>query len=178
MAITVELKPAGGVTASEMSDLAALTSAVYPSEEVAEWAEGDIEWSPSDFRIFVRDEGLLVTHVAVVIRQGAHDGRSTIIGGIGGVKTHPDHRGRGYARLAIGRAMSHFVQDSVDFGLLVCEPRLFEYYGSMGWRQFPGTLLTLQRGESAEFTFNDVMVIDVGHSAPDEGVIDLQGPPW
>jgi GNAT superfamily N-acetyltransferase len=93
--------------------------------------------------------------------------------------THPAARGRGYAAQGIRRAVEFFrEQGDVAIAILVCEPGLLEYYGRLGWRAFDGRLLVRQHGESANFTFNRVMVHDVDAASPTSGTIDLMGPPW
>ena len=178
MTLDVVVKPESEMATAERADLNTLSRAVYPPEEVANWPGRHLDWSSTDIRVMGRLGQVLVTHVAVVIRLGAHNGRDVTIGGIGGVQTHPDHRGQGYAAAAIGRATELFLERAVDFGLLVCEPELFSYYGPMGWRRFEGTLLTLQKGKTVEFTFNSVMVLPLRAGAPKDGLIDLKGPPW
>ncbi|QRK90708.1 hypothetical protein [Saccharopolyspora erythraea] len=61
----------------------------------------------------------------------------------------------------------------MDFGLLVCDPPLLEYYSRLGWRKFTGRLLITQFGENAEFTYSRVMTLPVLGAAPADGAIDL-----
>ncbi len=125
------------------------------------------------------DAGALVSYAGVLVRDARSDGRAVRIGGIGGVRTHPEFRRRGLAALAMGRAVEFFrACGDVDFALIVCEPRLLRTYGRMGWREFTGELWTLQHGAGERFTFNRVMTHDVRGPAPVDGVIDLCGPPW
>ena len=101
------------------------------------------------------------------------------VGGIGGVKTAPAARGRGFAGTAIRLALDFFrEQGDVDFGLLVCEPGLVPFYERLGWRRFPGDLLVTQRQETVPFTFNLPMTIPVRVQEALGGRIDLLGPPW
>lgn len=101
------------------------------------------------------------------------------VGGIGGVKTHPASRGRGFATTAIQRALDFFrEQGDVDFGLLVCEPDLVLFYERLGWRRFPGELLVTQRQATVPFTFNLAMTISILLQESLTGTIDLKGPPW
>jgi hypothetical protein len=101
------------------------------------------------------------------------------VGGIGGVKTHPASRGRGFATTAIQRALAFFRdQGDVDFGLLVCELDLVPFYERLGWRRFPGELLITQRQVTVPFTFNLAMTTTIRLQEPLTGTIDLLGPPW
>lgn len=164
----------------ELADLDALTSAVYPQRDDAAWPGRLIQWAPAEWGIQVRnDADDLVAYGGLVIRDGTHDGRPARIGGVGGVKTHPDHRRLGYAAEIMRSAHRFFsAADEVDFGLLVCEDSLIPYYGRLGWQVFDGEMLTQQPAGKVRFTFNRVMVIPVTGSAPEAGVIDLNGPPW
>lgn len=163
-------------------DLAALRdlgAAVYPPEEAESWPGRTIRWASPQWGIMVEDEGQLVSYAGLLVRDGAHDGAAATIGGVGGVKTHPHHRGLGLAATAMKAAHDFFVSETdVAFALLVCDEGLLPYYGHLGWQPFNGTLLTEQDEGRVEFTFNRVMVKHVHRSPPLRGVIDLSGPPW
>jgi GNAT superfamily N-acetyltransferase len=179
MTATVTLDRKADLDPAARAQTRALAAVVYPPETVASWPGHHLEWSDVTHcaRVF-DDAGALVSYAGVLVREGGLDGRPARIGGIGGVRTHPDHRRRGLAALAMGRAVAWFRErGDVDFGLIVCEPRLLGTYGRMGWREFPGELRVRQRGATEPFTFNRVMTHDVRGSAPDD-VIDLCGPPW
>ncbi len=167
-------------TEKEGLGLRGLSRAVYPPEESAEWPGRHLEWAGSQWDIrVVADGGDLVSYTGVLVRSASHDGRPVQIGGIGGVKTHPTARGRGYAAMGMRRAVEFFLNDAdVDFALLVCDPSLIEYYSRFGWKEFDGRLQTSQHGETVVFVFNRVMVLDVQAPAPTNGTIDLLGPPW
>jgi predicted N-acetyltransferase YhbS len=169
----------GDLTDDDRDALRTLTAAVYPPSASADWAGRHFEWSPHDACVRARDDdGTLVSYVGLCLRGGVHDGRPVRIGGIGGVKTHPAARRRGLAAQGMRRAIEFFRGADVAFALLVCEPRLLDYYGALGWREFAGRLLVRQRGETVPFTFNRVMTCAVHADAPGGGTIDLQGPPW
>jgi len=158
----------------------ALAALVYPPADVAVWPGRHLEWADSTWcaRVFDAD-GSLVSYAGVLVRDARAGDRAVRIGGIAGVKTHPEFRRRGLAALAMGRAVEFFREcGDVDFALLVCEPRLLATYGRMGWREFAGELRTVQHGASEPFTFNRAMTHDVLGPAPAGGVIDLCGPPW
>ena len=104
--------------------------------------------------------------------------KEVAIGGVGGIATPPDHRGKGYAPLGMERAVDFLKDSGAAFGLLVCRDELIGYYTRLGWRLFEGTMLNTQRGEPEVFTFNNVMVGDLNSPAPTAGVIDLRGPAW
>ena len=103
--------------------------------------------------------------------------RAVKVGGIGGVKTHPAFRGRGFASTAIRQALDFFrEQGEVDFALLVCEAGLVPFYERLGWRRFPGDLLVTQRQATVPFTLNLPMTTPIRLQEPLGGRIDLLGP--
>src|SRR5262249_3546908 len=159
-------------------DVRALAAAVYPAREVANWPGRSLEWSPAEWCVRVRDEdGLLVSYVGVLLREAQLDRQPVRIGGIGGVKTHPAARRRGFAARGMERAMEFFhAQPDVTFALLVCGPHLIGHYARRGWQEFPGRLLVRQHRASVEFTFNRAMTFGIKSPAPDDGTIDLLGP--
>jgi aminoglycoside 2'-N-acetyltransferase I len=167
------------LTSAERAALAELSRVVYPPAEWADWPGREIEWADAEWgvRIF-DDEGSLVSYTGIVLRDALADGQPVRIGGVGGIKTHPRARGRGYARRGIELAHECFLREGADFALLVCEPHLVAYYASLGWEEFEGTLLVRQRGETVPFTFNRVMTRPVRIDGPRRGVIDLCGGPW
>jgi purine-nucleoside phosphorylase/catechol 2,3-dioxygenase-like lactoylglutathione lyase family enzyme len=176
----VVLCPMADLTDAERVGGAALGQAVYPPEVAVAWPGRHLEWSAHQWGVFVRaGDGALVCFVGIVVRSALHDGVPVRVGGIGGVKTHPQFRRQGLASRAIGRAIEFFrEQPDVAFGVLVCEPHLLDYYGRLGWQEFSGRLLVTQRGEPSEFTLCRVMTLGVRSEGPITGTIDLCGPPW
>ena len=164
----------------EREEIRALSRAVYPPEEWADWPGRLLEWADPEWCVRIRNEdGGLASYTGIVLRDGAVDGEPLRIGGVGGIKTHPEARGRGHARQGIDEALRFFrEQADVAFALLVCEPDLVPYYAALGWTEFHGCLRVLQHGEVAEFTFNRVMTNPVRMHGPAAGTIDLRGAPW
>lgn len=167
------------LTEADRAAMQELSLAVYPPDVAANWPGRHLEWSPPESWVRVWADDQLASCTGVLLRDATQDGQPVLIGGIGGVKTHPDYRRRGFAELAIGHALKFFQsQPSVAFGLLVCKPELIPYYSRLGWQEFDGTLVVRQHGTPAEFTYNRVMVCEIQTPAPAGGAIDLQGPPW
>ena len=156
-----------------------MKEAVYPPAEYADSPVRKREWlSPGWAVMATAEDGAIASYTGVVVTEGLVDGTPVTIGGIGGVATHPEHRGLGLAAESIERAVALMEERGVDFALLVCDTRLIPYYGERGWRRFGGTTLVTQSGQEEVFTFNEVMVRNIGSAAPDAGTIDLLGPPW
>jgi aminoglycoside 2'-N-acetyltransferase I len=175
-----ELRRVADLTAGEQAAVRTLALAVYPPEVSAAWPGQAIEWAAHQWAVVGWDaEGAALCYVGVIFRDARWDKRSVKVGGIGGVKTHPAFRGRGFATAALQRALDFFhEQGDVDFGLLVCEPGLVPFYERLGWRRFPGELLVAQRQATVPFTFNLTVTTPVRLREPLAGTIDLLGPPW
>ena len=176
----LDLKPVQELSDRERHALQALTAAVYPPETRAASPGRVIQWVPAQWSILVWTEAeQLIAHVGIVIRVGMLDGAPVRIGGIGGVKTHPQAQGQGYASAALRRAAS-VLHDGhrVAFSLLVCQAHLLPFYGRLGWLPFSGRLIVEQASGPVTFTVNRSMVLPGLQPAPQEGVIDLQGFPW
>ncbi len=180
MTAAVTLKPMSDWTTQERVDLDELSRAVYPPEDHATWSGRHFDWAGPDAGIQVTapDRGL-VSYTGVTVRDAGLDGRAVRIGGIGGIKTHPQARRQGFAALGVRRAIEAFHERlDIEFGLLVCDHELIPYYSRLGWVDFGGQMLTEQQGRTVPFTFNRVMVIDIMSPAPRTGTIGLRGPPW
>jgi GNAT superfamily N-acetyltransferase len=173
MSATTVLRATAELGKPETDELTAMKAAVYPNS-----SPPAREWAPREWGVFVRIENQLVSYTGIVIRDGTVDGTPATIGGIGGVATHPAHRGKGYASLGMARALDFMLGRNVDFALLVCRDELLDYYSNLGWHRFTGRLLETQHGRPEVFTFNDVMVGDLNSPAPVKGTIDLKGPAW
>lgn len=175
-----ELHLVADLTAGEQAALRTLALAVYPPEVSATWPGRAIEWAAHQWAVIGWDaEGVALCYVGVVLRDARWNDRAVRVGGIGGMKTHPASRERGFATKAIQRALDFcHEQGNVDFGLLVCESGLVPFYERLGWRRFPGELLVAQRQATVPFTFNLAMTIPIRLQEPLSGTIDLMGPPW
>src|SRR5262245_16520452 len=175
-----ELRRVAELTATEQAALRGLSLAVYPPEVSAAWPGRAIEWAAHQWGVIGWDaEGTALCYVGVVLRDSRWNERAVKVGSIGGVKTHPAFRGRGFAGTAIRQALDFFqAQGDVDFGLLVCEPSLVPFYERLGWRRFPGDLFVTQRQATVPFTFNLPMTTPIRLREPIDGKIDLLGPPW
>jgi aminoglycoside 2'-N-acetyltransferase I len=176
----LDLKPVADLSNEERDALKALTAAVYPPEVLATRPGRSLQWAPSAWSVLVWTlAGELIAHVGIVVRDGTLDGLPVKIGGIGGVKTHPQAQGRGYASAALRCAATALnVDHYVAFSLLVCQAHLLPFYGRLGWLPFPGRLVVEQPGGPTVFTVNHPMVLPGVRPAPQEGVIDLRGLPW
>lgn len=175
-----ELRQVAELSVDKQSALRTLSLAVYPPEVAAAWLGRAIEWAPQQWGVIGWDaDGAALCYVGLILREARWNDRAVKVGGIGGVKTHPASRGRGFATTAMQRALDFFRgQSDVDFGLLVCEPGLVPFYERLGWRMFPGDLLVTQHQATVPFTFNLPMTTPLRLQESLGGKIDLLGPPW
>lgn len=164
----------------EAEALRALSAAVYPPTPGADTANMGRKWAPTQWSIMIRDaDQQLVSHVGVLTRLCLCDDKEILIGGIGGVKTHPSQRGKGYAGAGLGRAIE-FLQGEmgVDMSLLFCSPRMRSYYRRFGFSSFAGDTFVRQDGAKILFPRDELMVMPAMKPLPQCAVLDLCGLPW
>jgi aminoglycoside 2'-N-acetyltransferase I len=158
-----------------------LREAVYPPGEGSDEPPLGLTWSKPELSVVVRiqEDGDILGHAGVLTRDGLLDGERVLIGGIGGVQTHPEFRHRGLGRAVMTRAADLLRDEfSVAFSLLVCPDEAREFYRRLGWIDFDGTLWIEQPDGRKEFSGNNVMVLSGRRRAPRSGTIDLLGSPW
>jgi len=177
--VQIECKATDDLTNDDHAALRVLSAAVYPPTVIAASSGLQFAWAPQQWHILVRDDaGQIVSHVGVLTRTVLLDGAPMYIGGVGGVKTHPEARGRGYASAAMARAAAFFADEAqVPFAFLVTLDRR-SFYERLNWQRFSGIVNVEQPGGTIHFTANEPMVYSVRRLAPTAGVLDLQGLPW
>lgn len=178
MSVVYSLRPVDQISDRERAGITSMKTAVYPPRDNEDWPGRDREWLAPGWIVLVSQNGEIVSCTGIVKTEAEIEGQTVVIGGVGGIATHPDHRGRGYAELSVNRAIEWMSDQAVEFALLVCRDELVPYYSKRGWQVFEGTLVVRQFGEPETFTFNNVMVRPVCRPAPKSGVVDLLGPPW
>lgn len=148
MQVDISLVRIADLSEAERAEVRGLSRAIYPPEEIEDWPGGHIEWSEFKWCVRVRDQdGQLASYVGVLVREASYADQQVLVGGVGGVGTHPAARRRGYAGMGLNRAIEFFDHEAeVDFALLVCRPELIKYYSRLGWREFNGRLLVRQHG--------------------------------
>jgi predicted acetyltransferase len=156
-----------------------LFNAIWPPQVVERLPWAGIVFAHADLRVLVRAEsGDIVCHVGLYRREVIWNGRKMRAGGIGGVLTRADERGRGYATLALNAAIATLKDErSTDFALLFCEPHLAPFYQGRGWKPFGGEIYAEQPGGRIRFEAIAPYVHDLKR-APRQGTIDLCGLPW
>jgi aminoglycoside 2'-N-acetyltransferase I len=160
---------------------APLLRVVWSPEVVATLPWRDVVWANADRRVLVADEqGGVLCHVGLFLRDATWDNRPVRIGGIGGVATRADSRRRGLATAAMRKAAGEMRAEGADFGLLTCGPHLVPFYRRLGWQPFHGEIFVEQPHGHFRLDRLNVtgpMVLDL-RLAPRAGVLDLRGLPW
>ena len=160
-----------------------LMDAVWPDHVMAKLSWKDVKWAHADLRVLIdapeeSSKPRLACHVGVYFRTITWNGRKVHIGGIGGVATREDCRGRGLAGLALGAAVQTLRHhEAVRFALLFCEPHNFAFYQKRGWHPFSGEIHAEQPSGRIRFEAMAPLVFDISR-APRDGSIDLCGLPW
>jgi GNAT superfamily N-acetyltransferase len=160
-----------------------LMNAVWPRYVVEKQSWGHVEWAHADLRVLIdapeeSAKAGLACHVGIYFRTAIWNGRKVNIGGIGGVATREDCRGKGYASVALGAAIQTLRDhEALRFALLFCEPHNFSFYEARGWHKFTGEIYAEQPEGRIRFEAMAPFVFDISR-APRDGTIDLCGLPW
>jgi aminoglycoside 2'-N-acetyltransferase I len=154
-----------------------LLAAVWPPNQPT---SSPIEWAQADLRLMIEtDDEALVCHAGIFFRTVSWNGQKVHIGGIGGVATHPDHRRRGYASIALNAAVQTLRHhDAAQFALLFCEPHNVVFYQARNWQRFDGAVYADQPEGRIRFEAMAPFVLDLKRRAPTLGTLDLNGLPW
>jgi GNAT superfamily N-acetyltransferase len=133
-----------------------------------------LQWRPKDRHFVLYEDGLPLANASVL----RHEVRDMVVGGLGGVITLPEARGRGLARHVVGRA-TEFLRDDLQasFGLLFCLPRLVPFYRSLGWQVVePGVLIDQPGGKIPSPV--PVMILPFKDEPWPTERVDLDSLPW
>jgi len=102
-AMSIEIDILNGDASWRMAE--PLHRAVFGPDIVGKQPWAHVKWANADLRVLIETpEDGLVCHVGIYFRTVTWNGQKVHIGGIGGVCTREDRRGRGYATMAIDAA--------------------------------------------------------------------------
>jgi predicted GNAT family N-acyltransferase len=141
--------------------------------------EGDDTcWSDVDWHILITVDEKLVSHVEIVEREAFVGQEAVRLGGIGGVLTLPEWRGRGLAQAGMRKAQEFMCEElGVEFGLLMCDQEMVPFYSKFGWVEVAGPLVYDQ--PEGKVIFDDkVMIFNCSDMDWPQGMIDIRGYPW
>jgi GNAT superfamily N-acetyltransferase len=123
-------------------------------------------------------DGSLVGRVGILQRTISAGQELLRVGGICGVVTVPEYRGRGIATALLDESVAFIKKRlSLPFALLTCNLRLEPFYERLGWRTVNGpTVFTQPNG--VRTCKGLTMVLECGLRPWPEGPVDLLGLPW
>src|SRR5512142_528161 len=174
----IEFVPTDSLSDLQLESFKQLRAAVYPPEVLATLPGTQFVWAPPQWSILVWDQDELVSRVGLLTREVLSNGTTKLIGGVGGVMTHPERQGKGYASYAMREATKIFDSElNVAFALLFCRPHLVVFYERFQWKVFDGQVFVEQPQGKIEFSANGAMVLNVREKAPLNGILDLNGLP-
>ena len=91
--VAVSLDKISKLSEVDLSAVREMFKAVYPPEEIGDWPGRHIEWAEFEWCARVWGyERELVSYIGIVLREASLDRRSVLVGGVGGVATHPEAR--------------------------------------------------------------------------------------
>jgi predicted acetyltransferase len=116
--------------------------------------------------------------VGILEREISVDQELLRVGGICGVVTVPEYRGRGIARTLLGESVTYIKNSlSLPFALLTCNSRLEAFYQRLGWKTVNGPTVFTQH-DGIRTCGGLTMVVELGSIHWPESPIDLRGLPW
>jgi hypothetical protein len=166
----VDVRREDALTATEADEIARWTDVVFgPQPYVI---------APMEWRILLRLDGQLVSHVGVMRRVIQVGDTTALVGGIGWVGTLPGWCSRGLAALAMRRA-TDLIRDELkaDFGFLLCHAETVGFYHKLGWTEVAAQIVFDQPGGRIDWP-HTAMVWECGSRAWPAGAIDLRGMLW
>lgn len=175
MTARIELLPAGEVLQTIRDEVAQAHKAVF-SEELKVIPQ----WAKSEWMILTFEGDQWVNVVELFTREIVIGGRTVESGGIGGVFTPPEQRGKGYAQAAVRRGVDFLCEQGADVLLLVCGDHRMSLYESLGWQKVSRTVLYRPDGTHSRLVpsaFNVMYITCDGATLP-EGDIDYCGLLW
>ncbi len=137
----------------EMIDLQCLVSRPDGQERFRQYVRGDSSYRLDQTRVVAAD-GRIVSTLRVWERRMRIGACAVRTGGIGGVGTHPDYRGRGYATSLMRDAVAYMEAAGYDVGLLFSIiPCAF--YRRLGWESLPLAGFRVSRRKMSELEETD-----------------------
>ena len=168
----VEIKTVKSLTPEESEEVFKLLTVVFEAD-ISTW-----NWTPDDWRLLVRVEDKLVSHIAIIERTCLVNGKPVKVGGVGGVGTHPEWRGHGLASLAMVQAAEFLTNGlKVEFGVLFCDQEMVPYYQRLGWRMIDAPVY-FSMHDSKMQSDSPAMYLPGTKPYWPSGDVDVCGYPW
>lgn len=137
-------------------------------------------WAASTWSVMVKADQRVVTHAGILYRVIQVGDLRVPVGGISGVTTLGEWRGRGYARAVLANAAAFTaVWLWAPFALVLCPPEDSAFYAKLGWRIAEAPIWCEHAGGRARLA--DQLAVSLpcqGEVEWPSGPIDLCGAPW
>jgi aminoglycoside 2'-N-acetyltransferase I len=182
----IDVRPYRDLEPAELEEWKQLATRAHPPGEARLGSE--LRWSDldpeTDFLVRLRDQDELRACAWVTRRTVRVSGRETVVAGIRGVVTDPEHRRRGYGRAVMEQAQELMRADvDAEFALLFSSVMAVPFYESLGWLGIRGPVTCDQPSGRIDYTealpTAPVMVLRLRSTGdlPD-GPVEVRGFPW
>jgi GNAT superfamily N-acetyltransferase len=170
MKLTIEIKAE--------NDLPPESKAALDRMFESEFGHDTLVYAPPSWHAMGLLDGRLVGRVGILERTISVGQELLRVGGICGVVTVPEFRGRGFAGALLGESVA-FIRNSLHlpFALLTCRLKLEAFYQRLGWKTVTGPTVFTQP-DGLRTCKGLTMVAELGSRVWPEGRIDLRGLPW
>lgn len=122
--------------------------------------------APVHWRLLMRDDHCLLSHVAITEMTVELDGHRVACGAVGGLFTPPELQGRRYATSLMDRAEAFiFGELKLTMGILFCLPELVPFYARRGW-SWVEEAVTLEQANGVAPWGAAVMLLTADRSQP------------
>ena len=171
--ITVQIKAAGELPPAEQKALEALLERVFRDDPYAGMAYAKADWN-----VLVYTGDILAANIEIVEHTVTVGGQPLRVGGIGGVATLPEYRGRGLASRGMSAAVK-FMRDELglEYGLLITSARRITLYEGMGWQVVSAPAYFDQPSGKIQNEGITMSLTMTGKPWP-PGIVDFCGLPW
>jgi len=157
---------------------------VFPNVDEHGVDKEGIEWASSEILVLAWDDDEWGGHVGILRRTIEVGGTEVTVGGVGGVMTRPDMRGRGLGKAALRHAGDVICNEmGADAGMLYCLPTMQGYYGAAGWYELQRQITYHQSDgahvlDTRSHQTDSAMFLPCNGFVFPHGPIDVQGKLW
>jgi RimJ/RimL family protein N-acetyltransferase len=171
--ITVQIKPASELSPDEHKRINYLLERVFGDDPYNSLSYAKMEWN-----VLIYVGKVLASNVEIVQRTVTVDGQPLLVGGIGGVATLPEYRGRGLATRGMTAGVK-FMKDelSLEYGLLITGSRRRTFYEGMGWQVIPEPAY-FDQPTGKKRNEGLTMSLSMANKSWPPGAVDFCGLPW
>lgn len=137
----------------------------------------ELIWRPKSEQLVLYEGENPVSTCGLLRQQVELCTASLEVGGIGGVVTRPDFRGRGYAGKLLEEALRIFCDEwLLDAGMLFCRDALIPFYRERGWQVLEAPVSILQ--PIGTITCPTPVMVHPFHTPWPSGPIHIDSLPW